>query len=206
MIKDFFIVLLFSSLALTDDPTPFWRSKPEVYKKMKEERYVVVSAHTQSVGEEKKLTIISAGIIHAPVEFTHQRVLEFKKYPEFLSYIVDSPYDETTKNIFLHGAVLGYHVHMTLHIDTEKTEKGEKIHWKSIEGGFKGMEGTIIEDPPKDSNDNEHTEISLDAAYLGKTIGLPGVILDWGLEFAAQRTATAMRSHIESEWEKSKKH
>jgi hypothetical protein len=54
--------------------------------------------------------------------------------------------------------------------------------------------------------DSTHTEISLDSTYVGQSLGIPGFILDWGLEFAAQRTANSMRSHIESEWENLKKH
>jgi len=198
-------IIIFLSLAAaafgTDAP-PFWKSKPEVYKKMKEERYIVVSAHSNDVDGGKKLTVISAGIIHAPEDLTHQTILDFKEYPQFLSYILESPYDSKTKNIFFHGAILGYHVHMTIHIDSEKTSNGDLIKWKSIEGSYLGMEGTIKEE----SLDSTHTEISLDSAYTGKSLGLPTFILDWGLEIAAQRTAGSMRSHIESQWEKTKKH
>ncbi len=198
--------IIFVSLSLTGfifaDLGPFWKTKPEVYKKMREDRYVVVSAHSNDVDKGKKLTVISAGIIHAPEDFTHQQILDFKEYPNFLSYILESPYDPTTRNIFFHGAVLGYHVHMTIHVDSEKTDTGDLINWKSIEGSYVGMQGTIKEE----SLDSSHTEISLDSAYVGKSLGIPAFILDWGLEFAAQRTASGMRSHIESEWEKSKKH
>jgi ribosome-associated toxin RatA of RatAB toxin-antitoxin module len=185
------------------EPTPpYWKAKKEVYKKMKEERYIAVSAHSNSVGDKKKLTVTCAGIIHAPVAFAHDTIMIFDQYPKFLSYILESPYDKTSHNVFLHGAIMGYHVHMTIHTDVESKTDEKKIKWKSIEGGFKGMEGVILEK----GIDENHTEISFDSSYVGESLGIPAFILDWGLEFAAQRTAANMRSHIESEWENSKKH
>jgi len=199
-LKLFFLLL--GCLALRADSTlPFWKSKPEIYKKMKDDRYIPVSAHTSDVGADKKLSVVVAGIIHAPVEFANSRIIQYDEYPKFLSYIVASPYDKTTSNIFLHGAILGYHVQMTIHVTAEKSGDNEVIKWKSVAGGFIGMEGIINEVPI----DKDHTEISLDSTYIGKTIAIPAFILDRGLEFAAQRTASSMRSHIESEWEDSKK-
>ena len=64
------------------------------------------------------------------------------------------------------------------------------------------MTGTIDEKVV----DGEHTEISMYGLYRGKSLGIPGFLLNWGLEFAAHRASGSMRSHIESEWEKAKKH
>jgi hypothetical protein len=64
------------------------------------------------------------------------------------------------------------------------------------------MKGTITED----ADDLDHTEISLAATYTGETLKIPEFILSWGLEYASQRVATSMRSHIESDYSSSKKH
>jgi uncharacterized membrane protein len=201
MIKNLILAILICLSLRADGPLPFWKSKSEVYKKMKEDRYIPVSAHTVDADKGKKLTVVTAGIIHAPLEFAHSVIMKFDDYPKFLSYVVASPLDKVTNDIFLHGAFMGYHVQMTIHINVEKVGTGERVKWKSVAGGFLGMGGVINEEVI----DKDHSEISLDSSYVGKTIALPAFILDWGLEYAAQKTASSMRSHIESEWEASKK-
>lgn len=179
---------------------PFWKAKPAVYKKIKEDRAIIVSAKVDDVEEKKKLSLATAGHIRAPEEFVHKQVIEFDSYSKFLPYIEESSYDPKTQNVFIHGALLGYHVRMTLHVDSEKTEKGHRVKWQSISGGLVGMKGTITED----AFDRDVTEISMAAEHTGESLGIPGVILNWGLEFAGHRAAGNMRSHIETQWKNSK--
>ena len=191
-----------ASATPTPTPVPFWKSKSEVYRRMTEERAAIVSAKTEKIDDQKKLTLVTAGIIHAPVKFTHEEIMDFGKYSTFVPYIEESSFDKTTQNVFVHGAVLGYHVRMTIHVKTHETKLGYQIDWESVSGGFVGMTGTIEEN----RTDSEHAEVSMNANYLGKTIGIPDFLLNWGLEMTAHKAINRMRTHIEEEWEKSKKH
>jgi hypothetical protein len=184
----------------TPSPKPFWKAKPAVYKKIKEDRFIVVSAKVDDEDGKKKLSLLTAGHINAPVDFVHEHVMKFGSYSKFLPYIEESSYDAKTKNVFLHGALLGYHVRMTLHVESKKTENGHQLDWESIAGGLIGMKGRITEE----RLEANVTEISMDVLQKAESLGIPGFILNWGLEFAGHRAAGNMRSHIESEWKKAK--
>ena len=169
---------------------------------MKEERAAIVSAHTEKVGDQKKLSVITAGIMKVPENFGHKQIMDFSNYSHFLPFIAESSFDQTTQNAFVHGAFLGTHVRMTLHIQSSETILGHQLNWESVAGGLIGMKGSIDEN----KIDFEHTEISMVSSYLGDSIPVPTFILNWGLEFAGQKVVNAMRTHIEEEYEKSKKH
>jgi hypothetical protein len=188
---------------LTPSPTPFWKAKVEVYRRMKEERATIVSAHSDTTADgQKKFTLITAGIMKVPVKFCHEHIIDFDNYSHFLPYIQESSFDKTTQNVFIHGALLGSHIRMTIHVKSSETAGGEQIIWESVSGGFVGMMGTIGEN----RIDSEHTEISMNSSYVGDVIPIPTFILNWGLEVAGQKVANAMREHIEDQYEKSKKH
>jgi hypothetical protein len=182
-------------------PAPFWKSKPKVYKSIKEDRYIAVSVKTDDVGELKKMVMGCGGRIHSPLSFTHKHVNDFNSYSKLLPYVDETSFDATTNNLFVHTSLLGYHVRMTLHMQTESTPEGYRINWESIAGSFKGMTGVIIED----GDGPEHTEISMEATYMAKDLGIPAIISGPILEIAGRKIAARMRSHIEDEWEKSKK-
>ena len=185
-----------SSASPSPSPLPFWKAKPEVYRRIREERAVIVSAKTEDVGEDKKLIITTAGLIRVPVEFAHQKIMDFDSYSKTLPYIEETAFDKVTNNLYVHASFLKYGVKMTLHIADEKTSTGYLIHWESISGAFVGMKGTIVED----RTDKDQTEISMYGSFLGHSLGIPTFILQWGLEFAGHRAASAMRTHIEEKW------
>lgn len=196
--KELLAGLLFLTMVAAETKVPFWKAKPELYKKIKEDRLVVVSAKSESPdGVTKKLILVTAGIAHAPVDHCHKVITDFGKYADYVPYVQESAFDKTTQNLFIKGALLGYAVTMTIHIKTAKTKEGYAIEWESISGQFQGMKGTILEEP----TDPEHSEISMESSYEGKPPAVPSFILNWGLEFGGQRAISAMRTQIESQWE-----
>jgi uncharacterized membrane protein len=177
-------------------PVPFWAAKPDLIKKMREDRYIAVSAQSENKGDDKHLVVLTGGFIHAPDDFTHQHIMNFDSYSKHMPYMQESAFDTKTQNLFVHGAILGYHVRMTIHIDDVATPEGHQVQWRTIAGQFVGMHGTITDH----KSDTEHTQVALEADYLGKTLNIPGFILSWGLEFAAQRACGAMREYIEDDF------
>ncbi|MDZ4676892.1 MAG: hypothetical protein SGI74_05210 [Oligoflexia bacterium] len=185
----------------TPTPAPFWKSKPKVYKSIKEDRYIAISVKTDEVKDQERLIMACGGRIHAPLSFTHQHINDFNSYSKLLPYVDETSFDPKTKNLFVHTSLLGYHVRMTLHMETQSTANGYRINWESISGSFKGMKGVIIED----RDGSEHTEISMDATHMAHDLGIPAILSGPIIEIAGRKIAARMRAHIESEWEKSKK-
>ena len=180
---------------------PFWKKKKDVYKRVIEDRYIVVSAKAEDVDSLKKLILITAGHIHAPIDYTYQQIKDYDSYSHFLPYIDVSTFDNATRNLFLKASLLGYEVLMTLHLEDEVIDEGKRINWRCISGSFVGMKGVFLFTP----FDPEYTEISMNAEYIGEKIPIPQFILNWGLEMAGQRVAGSMRKRVEGNWEKSKK-
>lgn len=186
-----------SALALAlSSPPPFWKAKPEVYKRIKDERAVVVSATCRTLEKQKSLRVISAGHISAPEDFTYKQILKFNEYSQILPYLIESSHDPRTQNIFFHGAFLGYHLRSTVHVAPETTLTGHLIKFRVISGHFTGMYGQILlEDLSLDA-----TEISMEAQYEGAILHLPNFLLSWGVELAGKKAASVMREFIEKQW------
>jgi hypothetical protein len=184
--------------AESTDSVPFWKEKKEVYKRITEDRAIIVSAKVDKIPNGEKLTVTTAGLISAPVDFSHKFVMNFDEYSTILPYIKKINYDRTTNNIFVHGGLLGYYVSMTIKLKPEKILNGYLTNWTVISGNFKGMTGYIREE----AFDQKKTEISMNALYLGKSVDIPGVIMQFGLEVAGRKAASSMRSYIEEQWEK----
>lgn len=174
---------------------PFWKAKPKVYHKIKTERLIVVSAVSENKKGMEGFRLTTAGHMKAPLEVTHKTLLDFSSYPQVVSYIKTTRYHEKKKLLFVHGAVMGYHVRLHLKIDIEKTKNGYKTNFECIRGSFKGMTGEIVEEAVGPST----TEISMVARFAAKKIPIPDILMKWGLEFAGQRAAGAMRQHIEGQ-------
>ncbi len=121
----------------TPTPDPFWKAKPKVYQAVKDDRFIAVSVKKEDVGDEETLIMSCGGRIHAPLEFTHRHVNDFDHYSKILPYVDETTYDTATKKLFVHTSLLGYHVRMTLQMETSASPKGFRINWESISGSFK---------------------------------------------------------------------
>lgn len=144
---------------------------------------------------------MTAGHIRAPLEVTLQTVKAYDKYKEILPYVEEVKYDPQTKQVFIHGSLMRYHVIMTTSVVEEKTPTGYKISYTGIAGHFLGIKADMVLDRVGDST----TEISLHARYVADRIPIPSFILNWGLEVAGKKMASKMRSHIEETWINSQK-
>lgn len=197
-----FLIFTVAALALAETVSlPFWKSKPEVYKRIKEDRAIIVSAKSEKDEKgEKAMILLTAGRIKAPLYFTHEIATQYGQYQKILPYVSETTYDKESGNLFASGAFMGLKAKMTMKLSAEEGEGSKDyIKWEIISGFLTGMKGVITEEKISD----EVTEISMDAKYVGPTV-LPGFLMNWGLEFIGQKMASAMRSHVEAEWEKEK--
>jgi len=174
--------------------SPYWKSKSEVYRRIAEEKYIVVNARDFEENKLKVLTLLTAGHIQAPMDYTYDQIMNLDDLPKYVSYIKEAKFDPVTSNVFVHGALLGYHIKMVLKITPFQVSPLERIiYWESIQGGLIGMKGDIL----LTTLEGGRTEISMRGRYAGAHMPIPDMILKWGLEFAGQRAAASMRHSIE---------
>lgn len=195
-------ILIFASVSVAvgaDTSEPFWKSKKDVYKRIKEDRAIVVSAKTTKENSKTKITLIAAGRIHAPLFFTHKIATDYSQYKKILPYVDEAIFDTKESRLTAKGSFMGFSSKMVVTVKGDESSSGGHIKWEVYSGFLTGMSGVITEEKISD----EVTEISLDANYTGG-LELPSFLINWGFEFLGQKMAQSMRSHVESQWEKEK--
>ncbi len=198
--KLLFLVLFYFSVYVTatQSKIPFWKSKSEVYRSIKEERAIIVSAKTDHDDSGKRsITLITAGRIRAPLRFVHEKITHYSDYSKILPYMDETSYDKETKKLFASGSFLGFKAHATLEMGSKKEDGKSSVDFKITSGFLSGLTGVITEERVEDLV----TELSMDSVYTGDA-SIPGFLLSYGLEFIGHKMAASMRSYVESQWEK----
>jgi ribosome-associated toxin RatA of RatAB toxin-antitoxin module len=140
-------------------------------------------------------------MINAPLEFSHEKIMDFREYPKIISYIRQVIYDQNARTVDVYFIIFKYQFGMKFHFDVKKEATVRFINWNVVQGEFLGMKGQIKES----FAEKEKTEILADVSYTNKSLPLPEVILNPLLKIVGENSANKMRNYIESEWVKSKK-
>lgn len=185
------------SIELHAKKKAFWKA-PDNYKKMLDESKILVAAKTEQGRETAKMSVIGAGIVSTPLQYTYATVTKFEDLPKVSDRFHEVRHNKKDNQLFIHMSALGYHVRMLMQLRYKSTQHMKSIYWESIEGGFVGMKGHIRleEQGPR------KTEMSIDARYESKKLPLPEALMGIGLEVVTQRVAGAMREYIEAEYKK----
>lgn len=82
---------------------PFWKSKPEVQKKIIENDLIVVSANTDKIQENPILYLMKVGVgglVKAPFDFTFETITDYGKLQNVDDHFKESKYDKEKKILF----------------------------------------------------------------------------------------------------------
>ncbi|MBK9294491.1 MAG: hypothetical protein IPM57_08605 [Oligoflexia bacterium] len=198
------IILLTFNTSLASErlsETPFWKSKPAVYKKIKEDRAIVVSAKTIHKENIKNVILNGAGWVKAPLDFVYENAIDFNQYSKILPYVEETTYDKSLEELTAKGSFLTINANVKMKLKVVKEGRSAQIKWSIIKGIFDGMEGVVLMEKTTNHQGDDVTECSLKANYEGDA-NIPDFLLHWGLEFIGQRMAYKMRNHMESLWQK----
>ncbi len=178
---------------------PFWKSKPDVQKKIINDDLIVVSADTDKIKDKPLLysmKVVAGGTVKVPLDFTFRTITDYEKLKNVDDHFKESKYDKEKKTLFLHLEALGYHARMHLKLNEVEVigSKGKvkQIHWECIQGQFLGMKGVF----QVEEIERQKTEISMTAIYKSETLPLPKVLMGLGLEIVGRQVATKMRQYI----------
>jgi hypothetical protein len=187
-----FLVWIFI-LPLFANEAPFWKKKENVYQRITQEKEIIVSAKIITEEQEKRLNIVSAGHIQAPLDFTWKQILDFQNYNKITDHFKDIKYDAKNNDLFFNVGALGYYASLWLKLKPSGNDTVKTLEWHCYKGSFKDMRGvvTIEKIGPKTS------EISMLSNFSGKSIPIPDILIRFGLELIGKQMATKMRSYIE---------
>jgi hypothetical protein len=196
------------AIEIIEKEIPFWRAKPEVSRRMFEERAVVVSSRRETVQmlgkEEIRFTIKGAGIVNAPRVFSFKEAQSYDKLKAISSHFKTVTYTPANQNLHLVMEALGYEADMVLKMEPVTTELRDELQWTVIAGHFKGMRGVLAFESVVSGKFGGKlggkTESSIDAVYQAETLPLPKILMGVALEAIFQKVAEKMRSAIETEY------
>ena len=178
---------------------PFWRSKPALLERMRNDREVIVSVRRETVTrgsqELQNFTMNGGGYVSRPKDFcftVSQRYDELKNVSDHFKTVQYTP---STQQLFLITSALGWQARMLLQMEPVTEDWRSELQWEVIWGHFKGMKGLI----GFEKLDERQTEISLKANYEAKELPLPKILMSFALEVITKKVAEKMRIFIESQ-------
>lgn len=178
------------------DERPFWRRKPELERRMRDERAILVSVkHEKIPNEQVRFTMNGAGLVNRPKDFCFEISQQYERLKEVSDHFKTVSFDSTTQQLFIVTEALGYQARMVLKILPVSEDWRSELQWKVVWGHFKGMSGLIGFEKTND----EKTEISLNARYEAEELPLPKALMGFALEVITQKVAERMRSFIEAQ-------
>jgi hypothetical protein len=191
---------------------PFWKAKPKVYKKIREEREIIVSVKTiddksaVSPAPPHIMRLFGGGTIAVPKGFAFKQAKNFKNLEKMSEHIKTAQWNEKTQTLFMHSEAFNYHARMNMQVKFTESPEKDGIHFKIISGIFTGMEGRIeFAALPLTAGKGESSEIALAAGYRYSKFPIPAFFLEFGLEVVMQKIAGRMRTFIEEEYKRCNK-
>lgn len=198
----YFIVILgiFASatwIAAETQPRIVDLLKPNIYKKVLNDRDIQVHASLDPIGDtgQKKYSIYAAMFVDSNLKHTRGVLTDYALYTQLIPYVDRADYDAASHILTIQGGIWRYILRSRVKFD----ERGDGwIHFTVIQGDFSGMQGDMYLESLEAGAKGLGT-----LAYLhGEVIGNkwpPALIVEKGAEIVFGFTSQHMRSYIESE-------
>lgn len=177
---------------------PFWKRKPELQKKIREDRAIFVSVRREDLERDPGLmrfTMLGAGLVARPKDFCFRLGQQYHRLTQISDHFRTVNHDPRTNQLFLITEALGYQARMILKLNPVSGDRRSEIQWKVIWGAFKGMTGVIGFEKEGEGK----TEVSIIAKYEAKELPIPKVLMGFALEVVTQKVAEKMRTYIASQ-------
>lgn len=173
---------------------PFWKAKPEVYKKVVDERRIFVSVTDRSDESRKVMKLNGGGQVSAPKSFTFQELQDFEKLFKDNGYIKKIQVDQAHKFLFIQAEAYGLSSAMKIRWKVKQNEeKLSVISFQIVAGLMEGFKWDLRVEPAK----NRKTDVGIIGRYEYEKFPLPAFFLKFGLEVIFQRLAIDIRSSVE---------
>lgn len=181
---------------LPAESRPFWKSKPELQRRIREERAVIVSVKNEEIANKMiRFSITGAGMVRRSKEFCFHVASQFERLKEVSDHFKTVKYDTSNKQLFVVTEALGYQARMVMRVLPVVEDWRSELQWEVVWGHFKGMTGLI----GFERAEGDQTEMSMSARYEAEELPLPKSLMGFALEVITQKVAERMRSFIEEQ-------
>ncbi|MFZ9596585.1 MAG: hypothetical protein ACO3A2_10970 [Bdellovibrionia bacterium] len=186
--------------------------KPAVFKRVVEEREVMVHAALDSLQaaqaesfrssippsqEVQRYSFYASMLVHATQERVYRELTDYRLYAKLIPFVDQAVYSESSKTLALKGGIWNFKLSSTIVFEEGAGEpqgelKSRRIRFQIIRGHFQGLSGHFIFEkwgPGK-------TLVYLNGEKQGAHWP-PRWVIERGAEVVLGFTAQRMRSHIE---------
>jgi len=182
----------YAGKALEQAPAvPFWKSNEKIYRRIQEERAIVVAVHTNPIPSGETLVINGGGQISTPITFAFKEALNFDNLKEVSDYVKEVRSENG--QLFFRSKAYGYEAAMWLKITSTPSSS---IHFEVVRGTLKGLKGDLH----FDKISSFKTEIGISGQYDYVKFPIAKIFAEFGIEVVLQRMAIRLRSLIEERY------
>ena len=197
-----FLLSLWCNLVLAQEELPFWRTNHNLYKRITQQRKVVVSVKIETEGNERKIRMLGVGAVNVPIYFAVEQVMQFEELPKVSGYFKKVVHKRDKKEVYFHIEALGSQIRFvkTYKWGVQKPDEAQ-MDWFVTWGPLKGMAGHYkfrAITPVK-------TEVAIWASLRKLNLPLPQFLVNFTLEVIAEKTAQKMRSFMEDKYRNARK-
>ncbi|MCM2322423.1 MAG: hypothetical protein NDJ90_04090 [Oligoflexia bacterium] len=162
--------------------------KPAVYRRMLEEREVMVHA---SLKEGESYSYYAAMLVRAELAVTRRVLTDYQLYAKMIPYIERAAFDAKSGILAVEGGLWKFRLSSQVRF----YEQGERwIRYEFVGGHFQGMTGEILFEPLGEKG----TAVYMSGFKKGEHWP-PKFVIERGAEIVFEFTAKRMRSYIESQ-------
>lgn len=180
-----------------EDSLPFWKAKEKVYRRISEQREVIVTANTVAnplTPPKNRLVILGGGHVSLPIQRAFSEALKFDELPKITDYVTKAVYDKSQQFLNLDLAAFGHKASLGVRLKLQESEHKKQIQFVVETGVVKGLVGQVdffALSPTK-------TEVGLNGHYNYEKFPIPKVFAEFGLEFIIQRMGLKIRQALEA--------
>lgn len=185
---------------------PFWRGKPKIEARLRDERAVIVSVKTEKGRVDKEADFFSingVGWVRRDAATVFALAQQFERLKEVSDHFREVKFDPKTQRVFVICQALGYQARMLFSVEVVNSDvpvaggrdARREIRFKVLEGHFVGLAGTMEFAELKESS--PQTEVSLRVQHEAREIPIPRILVGFALEILIQKVALKMRTHLE---------
>lgn len=188
-----YFVFAFASHPLLEDGF-FWKNRPELRKKIEDNREILVSAQQHTFKKKEHWTLKSVGWVRSPAKKAFEYVQNYERLRAKKDHFQKVEWDPGKKSLTIQFASKVFPETLVFHIVSEESEKNYQLNWKVIEGHYKESEGFLrIQD-----NEKGGSEVALLGVYPDSIPWYSAAVMKIGIEALLKHVAFELRKDLEN--------
>lgn len=175
-----------------------WWQKPEIQKRIREERAVILSIKKQGEGSQSFYNMTGAGIVKASPPYVLKKILSFPELEKVSEHFKKVTHQPEYNRVYFLLEAYGYQARLLIKYEVIEKDDRTVFLWNVVWGGFQGMIGRV----ELTNLGANKTQAILISRFEDKEIPIPQIFKGFVLEIIVQHVAKNMRAWIEESAEK----